>query len=168
MTTSFRLEHDFPEISLKKFEKFLNDPKLNKMLAGMPAFRSRELIEEQRLPNNETLWKFKVIAGADLPAAISKVVSPDMFSWIESSRFVPTEHCIHFTIEPFVAKDKFSGKGRWILMSDKKGTKRVIEGEMSFKVPFVGKLVEAYLVSELKKNYEVEPDIQRRFYAEVS
>jgi hypothetical protein len=167
MTTPFRLEHDFPEISLKKFEKYLNHPKLNEMLAGMPAFRGRDLIEEQKLPNGETHWKFKVVAGGEIPPAIAKVVSPDMFAWIETSRFVPNEHCIHFTIEPIVAKDKFSGAGKWLLLSDKKGTKRVIEGEFTFKIPFIGKLVESYLIKELKRNYEVEPEIQRRFYAEV-
>jgi hypothetical protein len=167
MTTSFRLEHDFPGISLKKFIKYLNHPKLNEMLTGMPAFRSRDLIEEQKLPNGETHWKFKVVAGGDIPPAVSKFVSPDMFSWVETSRFDPTDQCIHFTIEPLIAKDKFAGQGKWILQSDKKGTKRVIEGDITFKIPFIGKVIEAYLVKELTRNYEIEPDIQRRFYAEM-
>lgn len=168
MGTPFRLEHDFPEISLPKFEKYLNHPKLNEMLEGMPAFRSRTLIEEQKMKSGEILWKFKVVAGGEIPPAISKMVSTDMFAWIESSRFVPEEHCIHFAIEPLVAKGKFEGKGQWLLKADKKGTKRIIEGEFTFKVPFVGKVIESYLIKELKRNYEVEPDIQRRFYADMA
>ena len=39
--------------------------------------------------------------------------------------------------------------------------------EITFKIPFVGKIVEAYLVKELKRNYDVEPEIQRRFYSEM-
>jgi hypothetical protein len=168
MATSFRLEHDFPTISLAKFEKYLNHPKLNEMLQGMPAFRSRELIEEQKMPNGETHWKFKVVAGGELPPAIGKVMSPEMFSWIETSRFVPGEHCIHFSIEPLVAKEKFVGGGKWLLLNNKKGTKRIIEGEITFKIPFVGKIVEAFLVKELTRNFEVEPDIQRKFYDEMA
>lgn len=167
MTTSFRLEHDFPGISLAKFEKYLNHPKLNKMMVKMPAFRSRDLVEEQKLPNGETHWKFKVVAGGDVPPTVSKLISPDMFTWVETSRFVPEEHCIHFSIEPLTAKDKFEGHGKWILKGDKKGTKRIIEGEVTFKIAFVGKLIEGYLVKELTRNYEVEPDIQRAFYAEM-
>lgn len=168
MTSAFRLEHDFPQIPLKKFEKYLNHPTLNTMLSGMPSFRSRDLVEEQKLPNGETHWKFKVVAGGELPPAIGRVISPDMFTWIETSRFVPNEHCIHFAIEPIVAKDKFTGTGKWLLLNDKKGTKRIIEGEITFKIPFVGKLIEAYLIKELTRNFEVEPDIQRRFYSEMA
>ncbi len=167
MTTPFRLEHDFPGISLAKFEKYLNHPKLNDMMKEMPAFRSRDLIEEQKLKNGEILWKFKVVAGGNIPPAVSSVVSPDMFSWVETSRFVPSEHAIHFTIEPLVAKDKFKGEGKWILKGDKKGTKRVIEGEITFRAMLIGKVVEGFMVKELNRNYEVEPDIQRRFYAEM-
>lgn len=167
MTTPFRLEHDFPGISLTKFEKYLNHPKLNDMMKDMPAFRSRELIEEQRAANGEILWKFKVVAGGEIPPAVTSVVSPDMFSWIETSRFVPEEHCIHFNIEPLIAKDKFKGAGRWILKGEKKGTKRIIEGEITFKAMLIGKIVEGFMVKELNRNYEVEPDIQRRFYSEM-
>lgn len=168
MTTPFRLEHDFPEISLAHFEKYLNHAKLNEMLSDMPAFRSRELVEEQKLDNGEIIWKFKVVAGGDLPPAVGKVMPPEMFTWWETSRFVPVEHCIHFNIEPVKMKGKFEGGGKWQLTADGEGTKRVIEGNMTVKIPFVGKLVESYLVSELKRNYEVEPDLQKKFYAQMS
>ncbi len=167
MTTSFRLEHDFPGVPLEKFEKYLNHPKLNKRLSKMPAFRSRELIEEQKLPNGEIHWKFKVVAGGDIPPAVSKLVSPEMFSWIETSQFKPEEHALHFTIEPAVAKDKFEGRGTWTFKSFKKGTKRNLEGEVTFKMPFVGKVIEGYLVKELMRNFEVEPEIQQAFYDEM-
>jgi hypothetical protein len=49
-------------------------------------------------------------------------------------------------------------------MHASKGTKRVIEGHITVKVPLIGKVVEQYLASELKRNYDVEPDIQRAFY----
>ncbi len=163
MTTSFRLEHEFPGISLDLFEAYLNHPELNVMLATMPAFRSRDMIEEQKLKNGETLWKFKVVAGGEIPPAVQKVVSKDMFTWWENTRFVPDEHCIYWEIEPLVAKGKFEGKGTWKLQGDKKGTHRVIDGEITFKLPFIGKIVETFIVSELKRNYEVEPGIQRAF-----
>jgi hypothetical protein len=164
MTTSFRLEHEFPDISLELYEKYLNHPDLNQMLSQMPAFRSRDLVEKQELDNGEIHWTFKVVAGGDIPPAVQKVLSADMFSWWEKTRFVPSEHTIHFKIEPLVAKGKFEGGGKWCLIKHGNGTKRVIDGEMSVKIPLVGRVVESFLVSELKRNYEVEPDIQTRFY----
>lgn len=164
MTTSFTLEHDFPGISIELFEKHLNHPDLNEKLAEMPAFRSRDLIEEKRLKNGEIHWSFKVVAGGDIPPAVQKVISKDMFSWVENTRFVPDEHCIYWSIEPLISKGKFEGKGTWLLESTKKGTRRTIEGDISVKIPLIGKIAESFIVNELKRNYEVEPKIQQTFY----
>ena len=167
MATKFKLEHEFPDIPMSLFEEHLNHPELNEMMSNMPAFRSRELVETQKMNSGEIIWRFKVVAGGEIPPAVQKVLSADMFSWWENSRFVPSEHCIHFNIEPVVAKGKFEGGGRWQLYEHGKGTRRVIEGEMNVKIPFVGKLVEGFLVNELKRNFEVEPEIQSKFYAKM-
>ena len=167
MTTSFKLEHDFPSIPLDLFEKYLNHPELNALLAKMPSFKSRELLESQTLENGEQHWCFKVTAGGELPPAISKLVSPETFTWLEKSRFVPKEHAVYFSIEPTLAKGKFESSGKWTHLKHQKGTRRILEGEMHVKIPFVGKIVENFLLSEFKRNYEVEPGIQTKFYQKM-
>ena len=167
MTTKFSIENEFPSISVKKFEEHLNHPKLNDMLGGMPAFRSRDLVEKTENPNGDVTWKFKVVAGGNVPPAVQRVVSEDMFTWYETSRFSPNEHCIYWDIEPVQKTIKFSGGGTWKLSDVGEGTKRVIDGEIKVGIPFVGKLVEGFIVNELKRNYEVEPGIQEEFYQTV-
>jgi Protein of unknown function (DUF2505) len=166
MTTTFRLEHDFPDISLALFERYFNDPELIQMLSRMPAFRSRDLVERKDLGGGVVNWRFKVVAGGDVPASVRRVLSEEMLTWHEDTRFVPAEHTIHWTITPLNARaqEVMSSRGTWKLLPKGEGTKRIIDGELTIKVPLVGKVVEAYLVGELKKNYEVEPDIQRGFY----
>lgn len=167
MTTSFKLEHEFPSVPLDVFEKYLNHPELNAMLAQMPSFKSRDLVESQTLKNGEQHWVFKVAAGGELPPAISKIASPDLFTWIEKSRFVPKEHAVYFSIEPIKAKDKFESTGKWTHTKHKNGTLRTLESSMTIKIPFIGKIVETFLLGELKRNYAVEPDIQSRFYEKM-
>lgn len=167
MATKFSLEHDFPTISVPTFEKYLNHPQLNEKLAGMPAFRSRVLEEKIEQSNGEIIWRFKVVAGGNLPPTIQKILSEEMFAWWEESHFYPEEHCIRWSISPLFKQVSFSGAGIWRLEKEGKGTRRVIEGEISVKVPFVGKLVENYLISELKRNYEVEPRLQTEFYSSL-
>lgn len=167
MTTSFKLEHEFPSVPLEIFEQYLNHPELNTLLAKMPSFKSRELIEAQTLKNGEQHWCFKVTAGGDLPPAISKIVSPETFTWLEKSRFVPKEHAIYFSIEPTMVKGKFESNGKWTHLKQKNGTLRVLEGDMTVKIPFVGKIVENFLLNEFKRNYEVEPGIQTKFYEKM-
>lgn len=166
MATTFKLEHDFPEISVEVFEKWLNDPGLIKMLDKMPAFRSRDLVDKKDNGDGSTTWRFKVVAGGDVPSSVRKVLSEEMLTWHEDTRFVPADHTIYWTITPLTAKAQalLSSKGIWKLMPNGKGTRRIIEGEITVKVPLVGKLVEQYLANELKRNYDVEPDIQRTFY----
>lgn len=167
MTTSFKLEHEFPSVPLDVFEKYLNHVELNQMLASMPSFKSRDLIEEQTLDSGERHWCFKVSAGGELPPAVSKIASPELFTWLEKARFIPKEHALYFTIEPLTAKAKFEGSGKFSFSHNKNGTLRVLEGNMNVKIPFVGKIVETFLINELKRNYEAEPDIQSRFYAKM-
>jgi hypothetical protein len=167
MTTSYRIEHEFPSVPLDIFVQNLNHAELNKMLTALPSFKSRELIEEQELENGEKQWCFLVSAAGDLPPAVSAIASPDLFKWHEKSHYVPKEKTLHFKIEPLSGSSKFEGSGRFIYSKLKNGTKRVLEGEMNVKIPFVGKIVESFLVNELKKNYEVEPGVQSKFYAKM-
>lgn len=166
MATTFRLEHDFPDIPVDLFERYLNDPELIKMLAAMPAFRSRDLVDKKDLGGGIIEWRFKVVAGGDLPASARRVVSEDMLTWHEDTKFVPGEHTIYWKIMPLKdkVKDMLEAHGVWKLIPQGKGTRRVIEGSITVKVPIVGKVVEQFIAAELKKNYDVEPDIQRKFY----
>ena len=164
MATSFTLKHDFPGIELDLFEEHLNHPELVKELGAMPGMKSRELISEKKAGNGDTLWQFKVVVDSKLPRAMEKIVSQEMMSWQESSRFSRPEHCIYWEMEPFMGKTKFQSSGTWELSEYDEGTRRIINGEVSIKVPFVGKAIEAFMVSEIKKSYEVEPTIQLEFY----
>lgn len=173
MATTFRLEHDFPDIPIELFEKHLNHPDLIAMLAAMPAFRSRDLVEKTDLGGGVVGWRFKVVAGGDVPLAARRVVTDEMLTWHEDTRFVPSEHTIYWNIIPLSPKFReiLDAKGIWKLtphtFGAKTGTRRVIEGNIHVKIPIVGKIAETYLADELKRNYAVEPDIQRKFYAQI-
>jgi hypothetical protein len=169
MATTFTLEHSFPDIPVDVFEAHLNHPDLIKALDKMPAFRSRDLVSKKDNGDGSTTWRFKVVAGGDVPPAVRKVLSEEMLTWHEDTRFVPAEHTIHWTITPLAAQAQklLESHGIWKLIPAGKGTRRIIEGNITVKVPLLGKVVEQYLASELKRNYDVEPDIQRTFYKKM-
>ncbi len=169
MATTFTLEHNFPDIPVEVFEQHLNHPDLIKMLDKMPAFRSRDLVSKTDNGDGSITWRFKVVAGGDVPPAVRKVLSEEMLTWHEDTKFVPAEHTIHWTITPLAerAQKLLESHGIWKLIPAGKGTRRVIEGHINVKVPLIGKLVEQYLAGELKRNYDVEPDLQRAFYKKM-
>lgn len=164
MTTTFTLEHDFKDISLEKFENYLNDPKLNEMLKEGLSFDERKLIKKEFANEEEINWHFYVKKKGQIPKSLKNFITDDMLSWQETSRFVKKEHCIYWKIEPKIKNLKIKAQGVWKLKKIKNGTKRIIEGEISTDIPFVGKLIEAFIINELKKTYEIEPKIQHEFY----
>jgi hypothetical protein len=166
MATTFRLEHDFSDIPIELFEKHLNHPELIAMLKDMPGFKSRDLVDKKEVGGGVIEWRFKVVAGGDVPASAKKVISDDMLTWHEETRFVPAEHTIHWKI--VLLKEKMrsvvNAGGTWKLVPSGAGTKRIIDGTIDVKIPLVGKVAEAFFANEIKRSYEVEPDIQRKFY----
>lgn len=166
MATNFKLEHDFPTISLEKFTAHLNDPELNRMLEKGLAFEERKMIKRKESTDGVE-WQFKVKKSGELPAAIQKIIKGDVFGWQENSRFVRKENCIYWQIVPDAKILKFFGEGVWLLEAQGKGCKRIIEGKITVDIPLVGKMVEAFIVNELIKTYEIEPSIQKKFYAKV-
>ncbi|HXW53042.1 MAG TPA: DUF2505 family protein [Myxococcota bacterium] len=167
MSTTFKLEHDFPDISLSKFIAHLNDPQLNKMLETGLSFDERKMVKRKELPSGVE-WQFHVRKHGELPAAIKRIIKSDGFSWQEKSCFVRAENRVYWEISSDSSLLRFHGEGVWVLSPLGQGCKRIIEGKINVDIPLVGKMVETFIVSELKKTYEIEPSIQARFYSTIA
>lgn len=168
MSTKFTIEHEFPSISLEKFVAHLNDPKLNTLLEQELNFEERRMVAKKSEKNGDIEWSFIVKKSGDVPPALKKIIKGNSFSWKEISRYVPKEHCIYWQILPDIELIKFHGQGVWRLKKFKKGCKRIIEGEIKVEIPLLGKIIESYIVNELKNTYEIEPEIQERFYDSIA
>ncbi len=167
MASTFKFEHDFHGVSRAKFESHLNDEKLNAMLEEGLAYKERRLTKKVTNKDGSITWHFHVSATGDFPKAVSSILKTNQLSWDEISTFVPDEHCIRFQIVPHTKLLNMSGEGVWRLLESAKGCRRVIEGTITVGIPFVGKVVETFVLGELKKNYELEPGIQKAYLDSV-
>jgi hypothetical protein len=167
MATSFLIESEFPHIPLEKFLAYLNDDKLNKMLEADLDFEERKLLEKEEFSNGDKTWLFLVKKKNEVPAAIKKFLKSDAFTWHEKSRYVAAEKRIYWEIIPQMAALKMHGQGTWQLSPMKQGCKRTIQGSISVDIALVGKMLESFIVKELKASYEIEPRIQEKFYASL-
>ncbi len=166
MTTSFRIEHDFLKVPLEKFVAHLNDPKLNEMLEKGLDVDERKLLKRVDLPD-VIEWQFSIKKSGEVPAVIEKVLKGTSISWIEDSTFQKKDNCIHWRISPQSPVLNFKGEGVYKLSAHKGGTRRVIEGTVTVNVPLIGKIIESFITAQMKKSYEIEPDIQNKFYASI-
>lgn len=168
MTRTFTFEHHFDGISRDKFEAHLNDPKLNRLLEEGLAFEERRLLETIKNKDGSTTWRFHVTVSGDLPKPIASIVKADRFSWDEVSTFKPGEHCVHWEIKPHIKTLNIKGHGVWRFFDEGNDCRRVMEGSISVGIPLLGKLVESFIINELSKNYEQEPDIQVAFFQSIA
>ena len=166
MTTSFRLEHEFPKIPLEKFLAFLNDPKLNQMIEEGLDFCERKMVKRVESPDSIE-WQFSIKKSGQAPLPVEKILQGKSIGWIEDSKLVKKENCIYWRITPNNSPLKFSGEGVWRLLPYKNGSKRVIEGNITVNIPLVGKVIEGFIANEMRRSFELEVDIQDKFYASV-
>lgn len=163
MTTTFELTHEFENISLDKFEKYLNHEILNNLLEKELDFVSRKLVKTSNNKHN-TSWIFEVKKKANLPSAIRNMIKSDTISWQEESLFNSKDHSISWEITPLTKGLNFVAKGIAKLSHTKNGCIRHLSGSVSVSIPLVGKLIENTIVKELVRNYDIEPNIQKKFY----
>jgi len=163
MTTAFELEHKFLNISLEKFEKYLNHETLNTIIEKELGFKSRKLISFTEEKEHKT-WIFEVKKEANLPSAIKNMVSDGVITWQEESKLSLKDHTIHWKITPLSKSLKFNGEGMAKLKSIKNGCLRSMSGKITVSLPIIGKMIENVIVSELVKSYETEPQLQKKFY----
>ena len=167
MTTTFKFEHHFKGISRAHFEAHLNDPKLNQLLEEQLAFDERRLVDSTKKKDQSITWHFHVSASGDFPKPIKSILKADKLSWDEISTFKPEEHCVYWEITPHVKTFKFKGQGVWRFIDEPTGCRRIMEGSVSVAIPLVGKLAESFIIGELTKNYEIEPEILRAYLQSV-
>src|SRR5580704_8241283 len=99
MATTFKFEHDFPNISLEKFIAHLNDPALNLMLERDLHFEERKMIKRKEKPG-VIEWTIQVKKAGELPSVLRKIVKDTVFAWREVSYLVQKENCVYWQILP--------------------------------------------------------------------
>jgi hypothetical protein len=166
MATSFKLEHDFSDIPLDIFLSHLLDPKLNQMLKDGLSFDERRLVERKETKGGMD-WCFLVKKSVELPSAIKRILKADDLIWKEFSSFVRKDHCVYWKIVPELKLVPLRGEGRSKFSKKQDGCKRIIEGQITADIPLVGKMVEAFIVNELLKSYDIEPGIERDFFRSI-
>lgn len=104
----------------------------------------------------------------DLPAAITKVLKTDRISYELELRIDEKRHRAEWTITPRVLPDRVKGSGVAVVTPTSDGCLRVIDGELTVKVPLVGRMMEERLIAEVTASYNVTAGIIRQKIAERS
>lgn len=144
------ITHTFPCTPEEYWASF-DDPELSDKLASLSKMTS-ELIEE-RQEGNVTIRRARLQSGVELPTAASSVLGMTTLSYEQTTRIDPDRGVIDWEVIPPVMRDRFTGKGTYVVTPTDDGCERLLEGEISVRVPMFGKRIEKMVVDLLQKAY---------------
>src|SRR5437867_3423721 len=85
----------------------------------------------------------------ELSSAARALLDPAKLSWVEHSSHDLGRGVVDFVMVPDHYGDRLSSSGRFTLIAENGATRRVVEGEVTVRMRFVGGPVERAIVSGL-------------------
>ena len=93
----------------------------------------------------------------NLSPAVTKVVDPAKLSWVEESVHDLARHTVTFIMRPDNYADRLRASGSTRFEpAGEDGTRRVTEGDLTVRVPLVGRSAEGAIVSGLREHLAAE------------
>ena len=156
----FQISHEF-DVPLDALELAVLSPDLLSRLRRNLSATMEEVTQKQHELVEGVLtrvWSFQ--ANVKVPVFAKKVVTREMLSWDEQSKYSIKTHVAAWVVVPNVRPEwqkYFHAEGTYTLLPLASGrTRRVVEGELSLKVPVVQKVAERAILGEVKKTFEAE------------
>ena len=160
----FRLEQTF-DAPVDAIALAFTEPDLYAALGALPNLGRPEVLsrtEKGDVVNLQIRYQFT----GDLSPAARKVVDPARMSWVEQSTHDLSRHHVDFTMVPDNYGNLLRASGRYAFAPDGPArTKRVAEGEVTVRLPLVGKSVENAIVSGIREHLADEVPVVERYLA---
>jgi hypothetical protein len=98
----------------------------------------------------------------EVSSAVRAVIDPGRLSWIETADHDLTTRTVRFRMDADHYGDRFRCTGSYRVEAHGDGTRRACDGELTVKMPIVGRRVESAIVSGLQEHLEAEvPFLER-------
>ena len=143
------------------------EPRFYELLGELPKLGQPEVLERQENGSVVHLAVRFRFTG-NLSPAVTRVVDPARLTWVEQSVHDLEAHTVTFHMQPdnYADRLRFDGSSRFEPAGDGQ-TRRVAEGDVTVRVPLVGRAVEGAIVSGLREHLEAEVDVVERLVADL-
>lgn len=160
----FEIAHDF-EIPRDALELAVISPdlfsRLRARLTNMEEVRQKQHVLQGGVLDR--IWAYQ--ANVKVPVFAQKVVTREMLSWDEISRYELEMHRARWEVHPNVRAEwrkYFHAEGTYELVALGSGrTRRLVVGELDLKVPVVKRVAERAILGEIRKTFDAEAETLR-------
>jgi uncharacterized protein DUF2505 len=151
--THFQIVHDFACDPPRYWEVFF-DEAYNVDLYRQIKVKERTMLERKE-DDASIHWRVKIMPERDLPGVIKKIVGGDL-GYTEISTYYKGKDYIDVRVEPTLMKERTKIAARYTLKSLEPGrVRRTFEGDIDVDLPLVGRKIEATVLDDMKKSYDV-------------
>jgi hypothetical protein len=165
MTMRFTMTHDFdcdPQTLWDIFES----PEFDKRLERESQVR-REVLNKSTEGDLE-VTHLLCTSLKEMPAPMAKALGTKSFVFEQVGKLNRKANVLRWEVIPSVLKDRISASGTTRITPRDSGCTRTIEGEISIRLPIVGKAMEEKLAGNVQESYARAAEIARTMIAERS
>jgi hypothetical protein len=133
----------------------LLDPAFVSSLGDLPKLGAPEVLDQRR-DGDIVVQRVRYVFTGELSVAVTRVIDPRKVTWIDETTYHLRAHRATFRIIPDHYAGKLRCEGTYSFTDVSTGTARRADGELSVRVPLVGRVVERAIVSGLEEHMEEE------------
>ena len=161
--THFKIAHEFAADPQTYWKVFLSEP-YNVALYDRIGIKERTILS--RTEDEKTVkWSVRIMPKRDLPGVIKKIVGGDL-GYVETSTLYRDESYIDVHIAPTLMKERTKIRGKYTVVPIGGGrVRRTFEGDIDIDLPLVGKKVEATILEDMQRSYDVAAQVTAEWLA---
>ncbi len=163
VSTHFAIRHEFTATPEAFWRVFLHEP-YNVELYERIGIKERKVLD--RSEDAETVkWAVRIMPRRDLPSVVKKVVGGDL-GYTEISTYYKGKDVIDVRVEPTLMKDRTRIQGRYTVKTiGERRLLRTFEGDIAVDLPLVGRRIEAVVLDDMKRSYDVAAQVTAEWLA---
>lgn len=153
------VSHTFPCTEDVFWQMFWDD-EYDRMMTESAGFTRETLWDRQE--GSDRVWRMRFIPDQKLPAMVARAVGTDRLIYEQVSRLTP-DRVLHWEVFPAVVPEKVTAKGTMRIQPVRGGVDRIVEGEISVRIPIIGGRIEKQIHSSVLDSYRRAADVATRW-----
>jgi hypothetical protein len=147
--------------------RIYTEPRFYEVLGELPKLGKPEVID-RREDGSVVHLQVRFRFTGNLSPAVTRVVDPARLTWVEESIHDLDGRSMTFRMKPDHYPDRLRSEGSAIYeAAGDGGTRRINQGEVTVKVPLVGRSVEGAIVSGLAEHLAAEVEVVERLLRDL-
>ncbi len=160
----FKAEHRIRGISLADFEKLYFDEAFNEALCK--AVKLHRNLVARTIQGGKLHREVKVAAEREIPAAAAKILGGSRLEYTEYLDYPLGSFRGTWKTISSLMTDKVDSSGTFGFRAEAGQVVRTVEGEVTVKILFVGKVVEQFIAADVEKSYAHAAEFMQRWIDE--